>query len=400
MFVRYEWNGFSMTSAHFTDLASVIAAEVARAYTRIDVAVAWFTDPVLCHALTQRAQANVQVTVVVRGDNINFTPPGAGKLDWKPFLAAGGNLYISSEHSLLHHKFCVIDQQRVLSGSYNWTRAARRNLENMLVCDLSEVAGAYGQEFETLRTQANKVTDLGAVIAAAPVAVDTWQQEQTAASEVDAAPSSPPATTPYVQAYNRLVELADAAFRRKQYSEALQLAQQALPFAPQKPQAYIVLGEVHFRTERFVECVAAANEAEAHGVVDRELCNLLGLGLDGLHRYKEAVKAFDRCIAQEPTNSIWHVNKCATLKAWNRNESLKKVASDGRQAASAEIQRFKASGNNIRLVRSYIVHAYLREVPTDRKYDARAAQEVYERLPPEKRDTHDWDDIQHLLKNW
>ena len=69
------------------------------------------------------------------------------------------------------------------------------------------------------------------------------------------------------------------------------------------------------------------------------------------------------------------------------------------EAASAEIQQFKANDNDVRLVRSHVVHAYLREVPADRKYDARAAQEVYERLPPSQRDLHDWDDIQDLLRN-
>lgn len=33
----------------------------------------------------------------------------------------------------MHHKFCIIDQKIVITGSYNWTKQARNNEENITV---------------------------------------------------------------------------------------------------------------------------------------------------------------------------------------------------------------------------------------------------------------------------
>ena len=77
----------------------------------------------------------------------------------------------------LHHKFCVVDARRVLSGSYNWTRAARANRENVVICDQEDVTKAFAEVFHALLQEAAAVTDLADLIAAVPAAVGTPQQE-------------------------------------------------------------------------------------------------------------------------------------------------------------------------------------------------------------------------------
>ena len=51
----------------------------------------------------------------------------------------------------MHHKFAVIDSAIVLTGSFNWTRAAAaKNVENLLVTSAPEAVAAYAAEFEKL----------------------------------------------------------------------------------------------------------------------------------------------------------------------------------------------------------------------------------------------------------
>jgi phosphatidylserine/phosphatidylglycerophosphate/cardiolipin synthase-like enzyme len=63
----------------------------------------------------------------------------------------GIQVKIDSSPSHMHHKFCIIDKEVLITGSYNWTRsAAARNQENILVTTEKEVTKSYLREFEKL----------------------------------------------------------------------------------------------------------------------------------------------------------------------------------------------------------------------------------------------------------
>ncbi len=56
---------------------------------------------------------------------------------------------VSDKH--MHHKFAIADGKRVLTGSYNWTRAAaEENEENLVVSDDVHLVRAFSAEFEKL----------------------------------------------------------------------------------------------------------------------------------------------------------------------------------------------------------------------------------------------------------
>lgn len=56
---------------------------------------------------------------------------------------------------LLHHKYAVIDQKTVITGSHNWTEAANTgNDETILVIENPQVAAHYVREFERLYSNA------------------------------------------------------------------------------------------------------------------------------------------------------------------------------------------------------------------------------------------------------
>jgi phosphatidylserine/phosphatidylglycerophosphate/cardiolipin synthase-like enzyme len=53
--------------------------------------------------------------------------------------------------SKMHHKFALLDNELVLTGSYNWTLASEeQNYENLLILRNPEHIEVYRQEFEAL----------------------------------------------------------------------------------------------------------------------------------------------------------------------------------------------------------------------------------------------------------
>ncbi len=70
-----------------------------------------------------------------------------------PINTAGVPLLTSGD--LLHHKYSVIDQKIVITGSHNWTEAANiGNDETVLVIENPKVAAHYVREFERLYVNA------------------------------------------------------------------------------------------------------------------------------------------------------------------------------------------------------------------------------------------------------
>jgi phosphatidylserine/phosphatidylglycerophosphate/cardiolipin synthase-like enzyme len=55
----------------------------------------------------------------------------------------------------MHHKIIIIDNQTVLTGSYNFTGSAERdNDENLVIIDDPVIVGQYVEEFERVYAQA------------------------------------------------------------------------------------------------------------------------------------------------------------------------------------------------------------------------------------------------------
>ncbi|MDX2230689.1 MAG: phospholipase D-like domain-containing protein [Leptolyngbyaceae cyanobacterium bins.349] len=105
---------------------------------------------------------------------------------WKPAIATVGVPRLTPG-DLLHHKFGVVDQQTVVTGSHNWTAAANTgNDETVLVIHNPIVAAHYHREFERLYVNAI----LGAPPAIQKKASAQTQQCQTA--QVRTLPSGTP----------------------------------------------------------------------------------------------------------------------------------------------------------------------------------------------------------------
>ena len=149
--------------AYFSDIHRVIIDHLGEAQTEIVAAVAWFTDREIFDALCKKARSGVKVSVALIGDQINQGPGGLNfrRLDnlggQVTFLPPGGRA-----DPIMNHKFCVIDGVTVITGSYNWSRKARSNDENITVVTNSQAfAGKYLDAFNRLLGRAGHVVDTG-----------------------------------------------------------------------------------------------------------------------------------------------------------------------------------------------------------------------------------------------
>lgn len=135
-----------MVQAHFKNIRSSILQELENANKNIQIAVYWFTNHELFELLYQKQLNGVQCDLLIHNDYINNRDTG---LPFQKFIDAGGKFYFSDEDNPMHNKFCIIDNQILINGSYNWTYYAEsKNRENVLIIkDEKDVIKAFESEF-------------------------------------------------------------------------------------------------------------------------------------------------------------------------------------------------------------------------------------------------------------
>jgi len=102
-----------------------------------------FTSAPIAAALVEAARRGVQIEVVL--DKSNKT----GKYSSADFVAhAGIPTWLDEKHAIAHNKVMIIDEATVVTGSFNFTKAAEEsNAENLLILRSPDLATRYTQQF-------------------------------------------------------------------------------------------------------------------------------------------------------------------------------------------------------------------------------------------------------------
>ena len=119
--------------------ADLILSEISRAKRSIHVQAYSFTSRDIAEALVVAKNRGVSVEVILdRGQ-----PKARGGM-FGFFVDQGVPLWIDTCCAIAHNKVIIIDGERVLTGSYNFTEAARkRNAENLLLLRDPVLARTY-----------------------------------------------------------------------------------------------------------------------------------------------------------------------------------------------------------------------------------------------------------------
>ena len=121
-----------------------IIDEIEAAEEQILIAMYSFTDDEIGAAVIRAHQRGVGVYVLMdEGQDSDV----AGR-EWPKLVAEGISTAVEHQAGLLHHKFVVIDQTTVITGSYDWSNVANdENFENVVIIDCAAIAGQFVNEF-------------------------------------------------------------------------------------------------------------------------------------------------------------------------------------------------------------------------------------------------------------
>ncbi len=144
-----------MTKAIFQNHAQAVVQFLGQSKSNVQVAVCWFTHPLIFSTLMKLIKSGVNVHLVLQYDQANFHAKG---LPFLQLIGAGGKVSVYNEEHLMHHKFVIVDNCRVLSGSFNWTQT--NHADNLIVVDDMEVINEYVLQFESLWKQALSLLEL------------------------------------------------------------------------------------------------------------------------------------------------------------------------------------------------------------------------------------------------
>lgn len=135
---------------YFKNIQSKISELLDTAEFEVKIAVAWFTDEYLIKKLKKLAKAGINVTIIIYEDRIN-------KKDlFEELYNLNCKIYLSKK--LMHNKFCIIDNDVVINGSYNWTYSAHSNSENITVTYSNlEFTKNFIEEFNKLSKKCNLI---------------------------------------------------------------------------------------------------------------------------------------------------------------------------------------------------------------------------------------------------
>jgi phosphatidylserine/phosphatidylglycerophosphate/cardiolipin synthase-like enzyme len=133
-------------------LANAIVPIVNSATKNIRFMAFSFTDSPLADAMSQRAQAGVDVAGVFETVG---SETEAGEL--KTLMCRKLSVRQDGNPSFLHHKVIIVDERIVITGSMNFSaNAEESNDENVIIVDNAEIARLYLQEFDRVWNLANE----------------------------------------------------------------------------------------------------------------------------------------------------------------------------------------------------------------------------------------------------
>lgn len=128
----------------FTEIKKEIIQGIRNAKYTIWIAVAWFTDEDLFEELMLKKDAGLNIRVITSDEisNQKLISKLEQNFDVKKVPLKGH--YLSNR---IHDKFCIIDFEYVMHGSFNWSKNANYNDETLATALDRDFAKKFADEF-------------------------------------------------------------------------------------------------------------------------------------------------------------------------------------------------------------------------------------------------------------
>jgi len=142
-------SGKAVNHAYFSPgdaCLNAIIAGINSAKSSLKICVFTISDDRITRAILQAHRRGIPVKILT--DNEKLYDKGS---DIRELAQAGIAVRIDNTTNHMHHKFALLDNQTVLTGSYNWTRsAAQYNHENLIISDDETMTKDFCREFDRL----------------------------------------------------------------------------------------------------------------------------------------------------------------------------------------------------------------------------------------------------------
>lgn len=126
-----------------------IIHQLQQSVSSLRICVFTISDDRITEEILYRHSMGISIQIIT--DNDKCYDLGS---DIEKLCKAGIEVKVDKTPYHMHHKFAVIDNKTVLTGSYNWTRsAALYNHENIVLSTDKQVVKKFRNEFEKLWDQ-------------------------------------------------------------------------------------------------------------------------------------------------------------------------------------------------------------------------------------------------------
>ena len=137
----------------FDDIQNRIIDEIRQAKFLIWIAMAWFTNKKIFDELLKKRNDGLDVKIIIDNNMINKDKPSFVLEDY--FEVYRVDVMSEKYKNIMHRKFCVIDLEVAMHGTFNWTTAANYNKEHWDVDHNRQTAKSFAEEFIKMRRDAN-----------------------------------------------------------------------------------------------------------------------------------------------------------------------------------------------------------------------------------------------------
>lgn len=133
----------------FDGIKDVIIQGIRNAKYTIWAAVAWFSDRDIFQELLVKKKQGISIRIITSNEKTNKTLMSELEKNFDVVKVPLKGAYLSNR---LHDKFCIIDFEFVMHGSYNWSKAAQYNDETLATALDKDFVKKFADEFMRLYT--------------------------------------------------------------------------------------------------------------------------------------------------------------------------------------------------------------------------------------------------------
>lgn len=143
----------------FNRIDQFLITQIDSAKHSIEVCVFIFEWQPIADALVRAKKRGIEVSLVTDNRSLSAKMVGGAELNMPALEYLTGYdipVYVwTKDRAIMHNKFIIIDNYKILLGSYNFQEAATfRNKENFLLLEDTALSQLYGREYNNVKNEA------------------------------------------------------------------------------------------------------------------------------------------------------------------------------------------------------------------------------------------------------